>query len=145
MAGMNPPAIPQQPGQAPPIIPQPPQGPAPGILTAQALPHNSFASYYSDETKDPFHVSYGAILHRFDVSGPEAIDAATLQQMALGKSTVPNAYPCCASLNGTPRIYILHMPSKYIPALDGRVTLWDNKVFCFLGELLQPRRSVPEA
>ena len=104
MAGMNPPAIPLQPRQGPPILPQPGPGLVPGILPAQAIRHNTFASYYSDETKDPFRASYSTILRRFDVSGPDAVDAAALQQMALGNPSVPNAYLCCASLSGTPRI-----------------------------------------
>ncbi len=71
------------------------------------------------------------------MTGPDSLDADTLQQMALGNPAAPNAYLCCISLNGSPRIHVVHTPSKYIPALDGRVTQWDNKLFCFLGELMQ--------
>jgi hypothetical protein len=60
-------------------------------------------------------------------------------EAALGNLAVPNAYLCSSTLNNVAaaRIYLLHMPSKYSPALDGSTTLWDSRLFCFLRNVIQ--------
>jgi hypothetical protein len=135
MAGINIPAIPGQAAQAPMIAPAGPAQPgaqvAPLVLPVR---HSSFTSFFNDQSKDPFRAAYAAILCRFDVTGPDTQDAATLLQIGLGNPSVPIAYLCCASLQGSTRVYVIHMLSKYTPALDGRVTPWDNKLFGFLGD-----------
>jgi hypothetical protein len=88
--------------------------------------------------KDPLRASYAtSVLLHYDTSGPDKQDATTLLQMTIGNPTVPTAYLCCTSLNGSPHIDVLYMPSKYTPALDGCTTPWDNKLFGFLGEILR--------
>jgi hypothetical protein len=62
-----------------------------------------------------------------------------LLESALGNPSVPGTFLCCAALNGATktRIYLLHVLSKYVPAMDGQVTPWDNRLFGFLGEILK--------
>ncbi len=52
---------------------------------------------------------------------------------------MPNTFLCCTALhaNNPAKIYILHAFSKYPQAPDGTETPWDNRIFCYLGELLQ--------
>jgi hypothetical protein len=110
--------------------------PPPDVLIPP-IKHSTFASCYNDETHDPFCGNYATILCRFDVNGPAALDAAALSQTCFGYTDVPSPFLCCAALNaGSPKIYVVHMPSKYIPALDGHQTTWDDKLFAFLGDVV---------
>jgi hypothetical protein len=61
-----------------------------------------------------------------------------LLELTLGNPSVPITFLCCAVLPGTgrPKVYLLHMLSKFTPSLDGRLTPWDNRVFSFLGDVL---------
>jgi hypothetical protein len=133
MAGIQPPAI-HPVVQAAPGMPQGPAGAQPLLVPVR---HRTFASFYADETKDPFRLRVPSVLRRFDAAGDEAQDADSLLQGVLGNSAAPNAFLCCASLAGTPKVYVLHMPSKFVPALDGRTTAWDNRLFAFLGEMIR--------
>lgn len=99
--------------------------------------HKTFAGYYADESQDPSRDRYALILRRFDAIGNEAQDADTLLQVTLGNPNVPIAFLCCATLSTAPRIYVIHMPSKFSPSIDGRITPWDGRLFAFLGEILR--------
>jgi hypothetical protein len=124
MAGLQPPPINPdalaapgvQPGVANPLpqmqIPVPP-------VAAAAVRHRTFASYYMDESKDPVRLRYASILHRFDAVGDKAQDADALLQGVLGNPTIPNSFLCCAVLSGSPKIYVIHMLSKFTPVIDG--------------------------
>ncbi len=70
-------------------------------------------------------------------------DDDLLLQVSLGNPNVSNAFLCCATLSSVPRIYAVHMPSKFIPSLDGWTTPWDNRLFAFLGDILRDHRHLP--
>jgi hypothetical protein len=100
----------------------------------------TFNQLYSDETRDPCHINYGRIMTRFDADSPTPTDSNTLwnQVIGVGGSQL-QAYLCCRTGIGGrgPRIYCLHLPTKFIPALDGQESPWDNLTFAFLGEVMQ--------
>jgi len=109
----------------------------PQQMIMPALQHATFASFFQDDSKDPFRTRYAAVLSRFDpmTNNPLASDA--LLDLAVGNPSVPSTYMCCASIHGTkPRIYVLHTLSKYVPSFDGRPTPWDNRIFGFLGDVM---------
>ncbi len=58
-----------------------------------------------------------------------------LLEQAAGAGAIPQAFLCCSLRQQRVRIYCLHLPSKYIGALDGRITPWDGKVFAFVGDV----------
>lgn len=139
MADHQPPAI-NLGAQAAPLRHAPvPQAQIPPAAVPVTLPlrHRTFTNFYSDPSKDPFRDRYSSILRRFDAIGPDSQDADTLLQVVLGNTNTAHAFLCCATLAGSPRIYIIHMPTKYIPCLDGRPSPWDNRLFAFLGELIR--------
>jgi hypothetical protein len=96
-----------------------------------------FASWYSDGQLDPLRGQYEAIMHRFDPEINNTISHIILLEQAVGGGPVPQAYLCCVQRQQQTRIYCLHLPSKYIGALDGKQTPWDSRVFMFLGEVTQ--------
>jgi len=103
------------------------------------MQHTSFATLFCDEARDPFRHSYAAIVGRFNAMNALPQTGETLLESALGIPSVPNTYLCCSSLNTDTgyKVYLLHSLSKYIPALDGRITPWDSRIFCFLGDVIQ--------
>ncbi len=138
----------------PPVLPMQPQpvvgaaqggvpaaAPMPGIAPplAQAVNHTSFASYYHDDTKDPLRSRAAAVLARFEAEGQAAVAGADLLQAVLENKEIPNTFLCCAVLHAnTPaKVYVLHALSKYPQALDGTVSPWDGKHFCYLGDISQ--------
>lgn len=144
MAGLQQPAVnlnaPVAPvGQAPLLQAPVPQAQVPQAALPLTLPvrHRSFASFYADTLRDPFRDRYASILRCFDAVGPDSQDSDTLLQVVLGSLNAPMAFLCCATLAGSPRIYVIHMPTKYTPAIDGRPSPWDNRLFAFLGELIR--------
>jgi len=107
-------------------------------LLQPPLKHTTFASYYRDETKDPFSSRYPAVLTRFDPMGDNPQAADTLLEAVVGNPSVPSTFLCCASIHGArPRIYVLHAFSKYFPSWDGRTSPWDNRIFGFLGDVME--------
>jgi len=108
---------------------------APQALTAPRT--LTFAQYYSDPSKDPYHRSYQRIMTRFDPSQPAALPSDMLYQQVVNiGSTVPQAYLFCAATLAGPRIYCIHLISRYVGALDGDTTPWDNQSFGCLGEVV---------
>jgi hypothetical protein len=137
--------LPQLPGGAmPPLpnaggagpIPPYPVGAMPPLPAV--LRHVTFSTLYSDEERNPLRHSYGAIMNRFNAVVEEPVAAETLLEITLGNPTVPHTFLCCSAVHSpnTYKIYLVHLLSKYVPALDGRATPWDNRNFCFLGDVL---------
>jgi hypothetical protein len=112
----------------------------PGNIPAvpQVQRYDSFSALYHDETKDPLRDRAAAVLARFNAMAAEPPDADALLDMALGNPSIPRTFLCCAALHAStkPRIYLIHVLSKYTPAMDGQETPWDNRIFGFLGDVL---------
>ena len=108
-------AAPVQPGGAAAAAPsQGAGGGGPAPLQAQAQ-HRTFAGLYADETRDPLHTGYVAVMQRFNAAALQAQAGADLLQSILDKVMMPNAFLCCAALHaGAPAwIYLLHALSRY--------------------------------
>jgi len=107
-----------------------------GATTVGSAPSpRTFQEFYADAARDPLRGVYERIMSRFDPEQVVAVEAATLfEQAVTSNSGVPQAYLCCASTRRGPRIYCVHLPSRFPSALDGRITPWDNQVYAFLGE-----------
>ncbi len=56
--------------------------------------------------------------------------------MNLG-SNVPQAYVFCTETAATPLIFCAHFPGKYMSALDGTASRWDDRSFAFVGDHVQ--------
>jgi len=99
------------------------QGPYVNYVGAPTVRHNTFAVLYGNATNDPLRQNYGLVIKCFDAMSNAPQPAETLLNIALGNPSVPNAYLCCASLHGfgNPKVYLLHAPSRYTPAMDGRI------------------------
>jgi len=121
-----------QPG---PILPQP--GPERGAVNTVTQRHRSFASYYGDETLDPFQGNYTRILERLDPETNNGLSHFMLLEQAVGTGACPQAYLCCSNQQQRTRVYCIHLPSRFTSSLDGQVTQWDTGTFVFLGELIQ--------
>jgi hypothetical protein len=119
-------------------------GAAPAAPVQAPITHRTFASLYADASKDPLHDRYAAVMQRFDAEAPQALVGADLLQSTLDNAMTPNTSLCCTSLHaGTPaRIYLIHAMSRYPQAPDGTVSHWDNRIFCYLGELLQEAATI---
>jgi hypothetical protein len=55
----------------------------------------------------------------------------------VGSGAIPQAYLCCVANAAEVRVYCVHLPSKFVSALDGSTTPWDGQGFGFLGEVTQ--------
>jgi PAS domain-containing protein len=130
----------------PGLIPPPALAPIPG--NAGPIPHypvasgsraNSFSQVYADEALDPCSRNYQGVMTRFDANRPDAINSVDLfaQVIGLGDNQLQAYLICGISVGLGPRIYCLHLPTKFLPALDGRSSPWDNLSFAFLGEVVQ--------
>jgi hypothetical protein len=92
-----------------------PQGNIPNIR------HTNFASLYHDTSKDPLRNRYEAVIDHFDAMAANPQTPEGLLELTLGNPSVPITFLCCAALPGTgrPKVYLLHMLSKFTPSLDG--------------------------
>lgn len=108
----------------------------PGLLPN--LRHTSFASFYHDAGKDPLRTRYTEVIEHFDAMAATPQTPKGLMDIELGNPSVPIKFLCCVSLpsTGRPRVCLLHLLSKYTPALDGRTTPWANRIFGFLGDVI---------
>jgi hypothetical protein len=94
----------------------------------QALPqvqrYDAFTTLYHDGTKDPLLDRAAAVTARFDAMATAPQDADTLLEMTIGNPSIPRTFLCCASLHAKAkyRVYLIHALSKYVPAMDGKVT-----------------------
>ena len=95
----------------------------------------SFVEWYGDAQRDPCRGEYQQIMNRFDPDVNNTISHIILLEQAAGAGAIPQAFLCCSLRQQRVRIYCLHLPSKYIGALDGRITPWDGKVFAFVGDV----------
>jgi len=137
-------AVPLPWNQAPPEVGQQPlimggaalpgwQPPMLGGLS-QARPR-TFAALYGDPLKDPFQGHYEQVMNRFDPEVNSTISHIILMEQAVGNGASLQASLCCAQRQQQIVIYCLHLPSKYIAALDGSTTPWDGNKFMSLGEV----------
>jgi hypothetical protein len=134
------PQIPAQPAAAEPGAANPPALIMPALAgQGQGTPvrHATFASFYAEGTCDTLRESAAAIFARIDPMSAAPIAAQELLDSVSGDPTRPVAYLCCASLHGAPRLYVVHMLSKFLPAIDGQVSPWDNGIFVYLGDVIQ--------
>lgn len=119
------------------------QGLAPHGIAAQAAAVQgienckTFSELFSNEERDPYSRQYARIMNRFATDQPNAVAAEELlrQVVDLGGNQL-HAYLCCGDTNGFngPRIYCLHFPTRFLSALDGQRSMWDQANFAFLGE-----------
>jgi hypothetical protein len=125
------------PGQPLPLLPPGMPAPPPGAPLPEHRTHKNFAAFYGDAGLDPYQDSYARILGRMDPEVNNAISHVFLLEQAVGLGAVPQAYLCGARRNNQVKVFCVHLPSKYVSALDGQPTPWDSQTFAFLGELVQ--------
>jgi hypothetical protein len=65
-----------------------------------------------------------------------------LQQVLNASGSVPQAFLCCGTTANGPQIFCVHFPSRYVGAIDGTVSIWDNMSFVFLGEVVHGLVSI---
>jgi len=111
--------------------------PLPGLGNPLPTRHRSFQSFYNDEELDPYRGQYDRVLTRLNVDANPNVTLAMLYEQAVGSGVAPQAYICCATSQQTTKIYCIHLPSRFVSALDGVATPWDGKGFAFLGEVTQ--------
>jgi hypothetical protein len=126
----------------PPLVQPANQAPPPMVPAGNNLVIpvrcRTFTQFYEDTSKDPCQGNYTRIFQRFDPENAAAAAPEILFEQALGCSSDKHqAYFCCALTRRGPRIYCMHLPSKFVSALDGHVTPWDNNCYAFLGDVTQ--------
>jgi hypothetical protein len=153
MAGQPPLPMPQGLPAPPPPMPLPLQPPMPqpnapqlmAPLEAAAAPQlggaarrpTTFLELYQDPQRDPCQGQYASILARFNTESAQATAPnILLEQAVCMPAQIPQAYLCCALSRRGLRIYCMHMPSRFVAALDGKITPWDNSLFAFLGDVV---------
>jgi hypothetical protein len=120
------------------LIPDPHMGGGPAMQPLiPARRPSTFLELFQDVQRDPCQGRYQAIMARFnpEVQGP--VNVNTLTEQAVGTPAhVPQAYLCCVLSRRGIRIHCIHMPSRFVGSLDGRVTPWDGSSFAFLGDVV---------
>jgi hypothetical protein len=111
--------------------------PLPGHLPANERCHVTFVTLYADETADPCQGNYQRIMGRLDPETNQLVTPLLLFEQAVGAGPIPQAYLCCALQHNQVRVYCLHLPTKYVGALDGQTCPWDGNSYAFLGEITQ--------
>jgi hypothetical protein len=115
---------------------------APNLALALPVPQAhgacTFAQLYDDASKDPFKRNYERIMERFDPDRNDAVrdDVLFQQAVSLGGTTL-RAYLCCGITLNVPKIYCVHLPTKFVAAMDGTTTPWDDRSFAFLGDIVR--------
>jgi hypothetical protein len=134
MAGLVPPNVVA--AQPAPVL-QPPVA-APGVQMPAAPKPRTFRDFYADSSRDPCKGDYQRIMQRFDPEAATIIASDVLLEQALGnRPDLHQAYLCCAATRRGPRVFCIHLPSRFTSALDGRVTPWDNNLYASLREVTQ--------
>jgi hypothetical protein len=101
-------------------------------------PTKTFLKFYEDPSKDPCGGRYERIMQRFDPAAAVPVPPEVLFEQAVGSPpSCHQAYLCCAPMRRSPRIFCLHAPSRFVGALDGIITPWDNTSYAFLGDETQ--------
>jgi hypothetical protein len=110
--------------------------PQPGQM-GNPLPtrHRSFSSLYSDPEQDPCQGRYDRIMARFDIDTNPGVTPVMLFEQAVGVGGAPQAYLCAVNVQQDVKIFCIHLPSRFVSALDGTVTPWDGRGFASLGEV----------
>jgi hypothetical protein len=109
----------------------------PGQDPLQVRRHSTFREYYGDASLDPSRADYSRILERLDPEAHPNILHVYLLEQAIGNSGNPQAYICCDNRQAQIKIFCVHLPTRYVGAMDGRVTPWDSLCFAYLGEITQ--------
>jgi hypothetical protein len=101
--------------------------PPPPVLAPR---YKLFSELFSDPNTDPCHGNYQRLMHRFAGNNNQVTPARLMEQCVGLAGVVVQAFLCASNF----LIYCIHSFSKYQPAFDGSVTLWDDQVFAFLGD-----------
>jgi hypothetical protein len=109
----------------------------PGQDPLQVRRHSTFREYYGDASLDPSRADYSRILKRLDPEAHPNILHVYLLEQAIGNSGNPQAYICCDNRQAQIKIFCVHLPTRYVGAVDGHVTPWDSLCFAYLGEITQ--------
>jgi hypothetical protein len=98
---------------------------------------------YQDESKDPCRGDYARIMMRFNIMIANPVPGPTLFQQVVNRwGGVLQSFLCCGrSLNG-PRVFALHLPSKFLAPLDCTPSVWDDRSFAFKGDVVQGMVSI---
>jgi len=119
--------------------------PAAPLLRAVAAgrPVVTFSQLYSNEGEDPFQRNYERVMQRFDADRDDAVTSAALFQQVMGLGgNVLQAYLCCGQSPVGPKVFCLHLPTRFVSALDGTPAPWNDLSFTFLGEVVQGLVSI---
>jgi hypothetical protein len=109
----------------------------PGPPSNNGARHATFASFYRNETLNPYSGEYARVMERLEPEINQAVTPLILFEEVVGAGPIPQAYLCCALQQNQVRIYCIHLPSRYIGSMDGQVTPWDGNSFAVLGEIIQ--------
>jgi hypothetical protein len=85
----------------------------------------------------PYQGNYQRIMDHLDPETNQLVTPLLLFEQAVAAGPIPQAYLCCALQRNQVRVYCLHMPAKYVGALDGQTSPWDGNSYAFLGEITQ--------
>jgi len=109
----------------------------PGQDPLQVCQHSTFREYYGDAALDPSRPDYSRILECFEPEVHPTISHVYLLEQAIGNSGNPQAYTCCDTRQAQTKIFCVHLPTRYVAAMDGCVTPWDSLCFAYLGEITE--------
>jgi len=70
--------------------------PLPGPPSNNGARHTTFASFYGDETLDPYSGEYARVMERLDPEINQAVTPLILFEQVVGTGPIPQAYLCCA-------------------------------------------------
>lgn len=115
------------------------------MIAPQARVATNLYQLYQDESKDPCKRNYARVMQRFDAMDEDAaaVPGNTLFQQIVNRGgKVLQSFLCCGrSMNG-PRIFTLHLPSKFLASIDGAPSVWDDRCFAFKGDVVQGMVSI---
>jgi hypothetical protein len=93
--------------------------------------YRSFTELFSDPEADPCHGNYQRVMQRFAGTNNQVTAARLMDQCVGLAGAVAQAFLCMSNF----RIFCVHSLSKYPPAFDGIVTLWDDQIFGVFGDI----------
>ena len=116
----------------PPGFPDPLAPPVP--LNVGLAPPRTYAEYYAQEAAVQPVDTLAPYMALFQADAPMAHQL--LLDRVTGNVTTPQAYLAIYTTD-TPRVYCLHRPSRFVPAIMGPASPWDNASFAFLGDVTE--------
>jgi hypothetical protein len=93
--------------------------------------YKSFAELFSDPDKDPCRGNYRQLMGRFAATNAQVSAARLMDQCVGNVGIIPQAFLCTRHY----KIYCIHNLSRFLPALDGSPSPWDDGIFGFVGDL----------